>query len=90
MTPHLLRVGLLGGLAILGINGCGGVCGDDGFEWKQDENGVCRPATQTATGTGSTDAATTAVIGSSTGATDPTTGSTSLSLIHISEPTRPY
>ncbi len=68
MTRFLLRTGLLGGLGLLTLQGCGNVCGDDGWEWQQSGNMACRPV-GTEAGTGSTGS--TGVVGSTT---SPTTG----------------
>jgi len=69
MTRFLLRTGLLGGLGLLALQGCGGVCGDDGFEWQQSGLMACRPAaTESATTSGSS----TGVVDGTTGVPDPT------------------
>ena len=71
----LFRTGLLGGLGVLALHGCGGVCGDDGFEWQQAGNQACRVSSTTDASTSSSTGvigSTSSITGTSTG--DPTTG----------------
>jgi hypothetical protein len=37
----------LGCVSLLALQGCGSVCGDDGFAWQQKDNPACQAASQT-------------------------------------------
>ncbi|MCY1055008.1 hypothetical protein [Nannocystis sp. SCPEA4] len=42
-----VRTSLVGGLGLLALEGCGNVCGDDGFVWQQAGNPACQAASVT-------------------------------------------
>ena len=79
----LFRTGLLGGLGVLALHGCGGVCGDDGFEWQQAGNQACRVNPTTDASTGSS----TGVIGSTSSITGTSTGDPSTGAPTTGDPT---
>jgi hypothetical protein len=48
LGPAMFGVGCLG---LLALQGCGSVCGDDGFAWQQKDNPACQIASQSASET---------------------------------------
>lgn len=65
----------MGGLGLLALDGCGSVCGDDGWVWSQSNDPACQASGSNSDGT--TDGTTDSTSGGPT--SDPTTGSTTAS-----------
>jgi len=77
MKRNYTWTGLAGCLGLLAAQGCGSVCGDDGFVWNQAENPACLGASNTMvgteSGTGTESESATETVGTES-ATDPTMG----------------